>query len=70
MVKTITIRNEVYEMLASLKREDESFSDLIERLVKKASPIEILIKLRGCIEFKNKEQMLHEIELKRVERRP
>ena len=38
LVKTVTIRNEVYEMLASMKRRDESFSDLIERLVKKSQP--------------------------------
>jgi predicted CopG family antitoxin len=33
--KTISIRGEVYERLKDVKREDESFSDVIERLLKK-----------------------------------
>ncbi|MDL1957704.1 MAG: antitoxin VapB family protein [Candidatus Desulfofervidus auxilii] len=32
-MKTITIREEVYEKLVKLKREGESFSDVIERLL-------------------------------------
>ncbi|WP_101298206.1 antitoxin VapB family protein [Halegenticoccus soli] len=39
--KTITIREDVYERLASEKREGESFSDLLERLTKtEADPLE------------------------------
>lgn len=34
--KTIGVREEVYERLASEKREEESFSDTIERLVESA----------------------------------
>lgn len=30
--KTLTIREEVYDRLKSMKRDDESFSDLLERL--------------------------------------
>lgn len=33
--KTISIREEVYSALKSLKREDESFSDIIGKLTKK-----------------------------------
>ncbi|MDI6643101.1 MAG: antitoxin VapB family protein [Candidatus Hodarchaeaceae archaeon] len=33
MVKTITIRGDVYEKLTAVKGEDESFSELLERLV-------------------------------------
>jgi predicted CopG family antitoxin len=33
--KTISIRDDVYDLLKGLKREDESFSDAIERLVRK-----------------------------------
>jgi len=33
MVKTITIKDEVYRELASLKRERESFSDVIMKLL-------------------------------------
>ncbi len=32
--KTISIREDVYEMLKSLKRENESFSDVIGKLTK------------------------------------
>ena len=32
-MKTITIRDELYEKLVKLKREGESFSDVIERLL-------------------------------------
>ena len=33
MVKTITIKDDVYNMLKNQKRKDESFSDLFGRLV-------------------------------------
>lgn len=33
--KTISIREEVYDILKNLKRENESFSDVIEKLAKK-----------------------------------
>jgi len=32
-MKTITIREELYERLVKLKKEGESFSDVIERLL-------------------------------------
>jgi predicted CopG family antitoxin len=33
--KTISIRDDVYRSLKDARREDESFSDVIERLLKK-----------------------------------
>jgi predicted CopG family antitoxin len=33
--KTISIREDVYETLKSMKREDESISDAVERLIRK-----------------------------------
>jgi predicted CopG family antitoxin len=36
--KTISIREEVYEILMSLKKENESFSDVIWKLTKKRKP--------------------------------
>ena len=65
--KTLTIKADVYEKLLAMKRENESFSDLFERLSK--NNIATLRKLRGCVEFENKEQMLRDIQKKRNEKR-
>ena len=69
MTKTITIRDEVYRKLLKIKREDESFSELFERLAEGANPLDTLKKLRGCVEFRDKERMLSEIYAVRAERR-
>ena len=71
MVKTITIQDEVYEKLSAVKGEDESFSELFERLVEGADSIKILRRLRGTVEFKSgeKEKLLTEIKVRRAERR-
>ncbi len=36
--KTISIREDVYDILASLKKENESFSDVIWKLTRKRKP--------------------------------
>ncbi|PWB55622.1 MAG: antitoxin [Candidatus Methanoperedenaceae archaeon] len=36
--KTISIREDVYDILSKLKRENESFSDVIWKLTKKRKP--------------------------------
>lgn len=36
--KTISIREDVYDILMSLKKENESFSDVIWKLTKKRKP--------------------------------
>ena len=69
MAKTITIRNEVYRKLLTVKKRDESFSKLFERLTEDVSTPELLKKLRGCVEFNDKQRMLSEIQTLRVERR-
>jgi len=69
LTKTITIRDEVYRKLLKVKREGESFSDLFERLIEGASPLETLKKLRGCVEFKDKEVLLREVYAARAELR-
>ena len=69
LVKTITIREEVYKKLLEVKEENESFSKLFERLIESANPVETLKKLRGCIEFKDKNKILSEIYTSRSERR-
>ena len=50
-----------------VKRKDESFSKLFDRLVEQASALETLKELRGCVEFKDKERMLAEILILRAE---
>ena len=73
MVKTITIKDNVYKKLIAQKGKDESFSDLFERLVEENlhGGVDALKKLRGSIEFdKNvKEKILADIASKRKERR-
>lgn len=65
MVKTLTIRDEVYAKLLSRKANDESFSELFEKLLEGSvtNPIDILAKLRSSLELKGdiKESMLSEI---------
>ena len=69
MVKTITIRDDVYRKLLAVKRKDESFSELLERLVESVKPIHVLVKLRGCVEFRDKEKLINEIYSMRAEHR-
>jgi len=69
LTKTITIRDEVYRKLLKIKRENESFSELFERLAEGVNPVETLKGLRGCVEFRDNEKMLSEIYALRAERR-
>lgn len=69
MVKTITIRDEVYRKLLAIKKKDESFSELFDRLAEGKDPRETLKKLRAKVEFTEKAKMLSELHSSRVERR-
>ena len=69
MVKTITIREEVYRKLLAVKKKDESFSELFDRLAESRDPLETLSKLRASVEFRKKKEMLSEIYSSRAERR-
>jgi len=69
LVKTITIREEVYRKLLTIKKKDESFSELFDRLAESRDPLETLSKLRASVEFRNKKEMLSEIYSSRAERR-
>ncbi len=71
MAKTLTIRDEVYRKLVSVKEENESFSELFERLVNRQDPQELLKSLRGKIELSKdaKGKLLTEINRRRQERR-
>jgi len=65
--KTITIREDIYNMLLSLKGANESFSNFFERLVRSRSNIDKLKELRGTVEFRNKEVLFKELLEKRKE---
>jgi predicted CopG family antitoxin len=69
LAKTITIKDDVYERLLKMKRDDESFSDLFERLAEALDPVETLKRLRGSVEFRDRETMLQELSATRSERR-
>ena len=69
MVKTITIREEVYRKLLTVKKKDESFSELFDRLAENKDPLETLSKLRASVEFRKKKDMLSEMYSSRAERR-
>jgi len=69
LVKTITIKDDVYHKLSEVKGEDESFSELLERLVDGSDSGKILAGLRGSVEFKDKKKLLKEMAALRAERR-
>ena len=69
MVRTITIRDVVYDKLASVKRSDESFSELLDRLVEGSDSMGILRSLRGSVELRDGGEILKEIDDMRRERR-
>jgi len=70
LTKRVTIRDGACKKLLAFKGGGESFSELFERLLEGASPLETLMRLRGCVEFKDKEGMISEIDALRAERRP
>ena len=65
--KTLTIKKSVYDKLLGMKKQNESFSDLFERLSNRN--IDALKKMRGTVEFKNKEALLKDLNKKRKEKR-
>jgi predicted CopG family antitoxin len=71
LVKTLTIREDVYRRLVALKRDGESFSELFERLAEQHETSAVLQKLRGLVSFEpeQKQKILEEIYAKRLERR-
>ncbi len=69
MVKTITIKTEVYEKLRKVKMPKESFSELFERLLESMSPVVMMKRMRGSVVWKDKEKLLADIRAKRAGRR-
>lgn len=68
MVKTITIRDDVYRKLIAAKSGNESFSDPLERLVEGVvDPVGLLRSLRGWVELTSieKKEVLNSIRRRR-----
>ena len=61
MPKTITIKKSVYDELKGFKKENESFSELLDRLVKSQSKKDLIRSLRGSIEFEDKNVLLADL---------
>jgi predicted CopG family antitoxin len=68
MPKTITIKKSVYDELKRFKKENESFSELLDRLVKSQSKKDLIRSLRGSIEFEDKNDLLADLKKKRWEK--
>lgn len=63
--KTITIKEDVYRRLKRIKRDGESFSDLLTRLSKNVSPIDKLLEMAGSIDFDDADSLKEDIRKKR-----
>lgn len=61
VAKLVQLSDEAYRRLRSLKRRDESFSDVVLRLVPKRSLLE-LGGLRSLKEIEAHERWLHELD--------
>jgi len=60
VTRTLTIRDEVHDKLLAIKREGESFSDLLLRLVEEQDTIQLLEQLRGTVDVPDTEHLLSE----------
>lgn len=69
MPKTITIKKSVYDELKGFKKANESFSELLERLVKSQSKKNLIKSLRGSIEFEDKKELLTDLKRRRWEKK-
>jgi predicted CopG family antitoxin len=63
--KTITIKEDVYHKLKRIKRDNESFSELLSRLSKNVSPLEKLKEMAGSIDFEDADALKKDIRRKR-----
>ena len=63
--KTISIKEDVYDLLKSIKRKDESFSDLLKRLTIKQNSFKILEKIAGTMDLGNTSELIDDMRKKR-----
>ncbi len=68
--KSITITNEAYERLASYKGENESFSDVVNKLTKKSSILDLvgLISNKDAEDIKDWRKKMNEEMQKRLDK--
>ncbi|MBN2156846.1 MAG: antitoxin VapB family protein [Candidatus Lokiarchaeota archaeon] len=59
--KTISIKKEVYDILISMKRMNESFSDLFLRLAEKEKPMTIIKDIIGTMDLGDTDTLIQEI---------
>lgn len=64
MVKTITVTDQAYEHLRALKKQDESFSQVIERIYSEKKPIS-LDEMVGTMDESEGRKLEQEIEKSR-----
>ena len=62
--KTISLRDDVYDSLVKMKRKNESFSDVISRLMYRRSLLDFAGRLADIPEEKN-EELVKELETMR-----
>lgn len=65
--KNITITESAYEQLRALKRDDESFSEVVERLTDTADPMEFAGSCPGLSEHVDEAQTDLEADLETVD---
>ena len=66
--KTLTIREEVYKKLLKIKKPNESFSELLERLAEKEASLQSFLKAKGSLDFGGKiDEIINEIYERRKE---
>jgi len=63
--KTISIKEEVYNKLLAMKRDNESFSDFLNRLAESQKSDNLLKQLQGSIDIEDSQELIDEIKLRR-----
>ena len=65
--RNIPVTEEVYQKLVQMKKEDETFNDLLKRLYQESDNLTILKKLQGTLNIPEKDKLIDEIYQKRRE---
>jgi predicted CopG family antitoxin len=63
--KTISIKEDVYNFLIGIKRENESFSDLLLRLAQRENPLTIIKNMVGTMDLGDIDALIQQIRKRR-----